>query len=51
MKFMKIISNSTRNGRKHKKAQKDKKASFPKESGDNADLQKPVLNKIMTAHE
>ena len=30
------------------KAQKYKKTSFPKESVENADLYKPVLNKIMT---
>ena len=33
------------------KALKDKKTSFPKESLENADLYKPVLNKIMTTHE
>ena len=38
-------------GRKPKKAQKDKKTSFPKESVENADLYKPILNKLMTAHE
>ena len=35
------------------KAQKDKEErenSFPKVSGENADLYKPVLNKIMTTH-
>ena len=32
------------------KAQKDKKTSFPKESVENVDLYKPVLNKIMTTH-
>ena len=33
------------------KAQKDKKTSFAKESVENSDLYKPVLNKIMTTHE
>ena len=27
------------------------KTSFPKESVENADLYKPILNKIMTTHE
>ena len=31
-------------------AQKDKKASFPKESVENADFYKSVLNNIMTTH-
>ena len=33
------------------KVQKEKKTSFPKESVENADLYKTVLNKIMTTHE
>ena len=33
------------------KLHKDKKTSFLKESGENADLRKAVLNKIMTTHE
>ena len=43
---MKVTSNLTQ-GRKCRKT----KTSFPKESVENADLQKPVLNKIMTTHE
>ena len=35
-----------RNMQKPQKAQNDKKTSFPKESVDNSDLQKPVSNKI-----
>ena len=35
---------------KTQKAQKDKKASFPNESVQNADLHE-LLNKIMTTHE
>ena len=38
-------------GRKYKREQKDKKKLvFQKESVENADLYKSVLNKIMTAH-
>ena len=48
---MKITSNSTQNRQKTQKAQNDKKTSFPKESVENADLHKPVLNKIKTKHE
>ena len=44
-----MIPNSTHN--KHKKAQKDKKTTFPKESVENPDFLKHVLNKIMTRHE
>ena len=50
IKFIKIISNSTYNRQKTQKIRKTKKTSFPKESVENADLYKPVLNKIMTAH-
>ena len=32
------------------RAERQKKASLPKESIENADLYKPVLNKIMTEH-
>ena len=34
-----------------KKRRKTKKASFPKESVENADLNKPVFDKIMIIHE
>ena len=48
---MKIISNSTHNKQKtQKRAERQKKTSFPKESVENADLYKPILNKIMAAH-
>ena len=47
-KFMKIRHIT---GRKHKKAQKDKRTTFPKESVENPDMFKSVLNKIMTVHE
>ena len=43
---MKITSNSTHNRQKRQKAQNDKKTSFLKELVENADLHKPVLNKI-----
>ena len=43
IKFMKAISNLTQC--------KNRRKSFPKESVENADLYKPVLNKIMTTHE
>ena len=33
------------------KSSEKQKTSFPKESVENADLYKPVLNKIMTTHE
>ena len=39
-----------RTERKHKK-RRTTKTSFQKESVENADLHKPVLNKIMTTHE
>ena len=48
---MKITSTSKQNTQKTKKAQNDKKTSFSKESVENADLHKPVLNKIKTTHE
>ena len=44
---MKITSNSVRHNAKRSERQK---TSFPKESLENADLYKPVLNKIMTTH-
>ena len=51
IKFMKIISNSTHNKQKtQKRAERQKRTSFPKESVENADLYKPILNKIMAAH-
>ena len=50
-KFMKITSNSTHNKQKRQKAQNDKKNSFLTELVENADLHKPVLNKIKTANE
>ena len=50
-KFMKNISNSTHNRQKRQKAQNDKKTSFLKELVENADLHKPVLNKIKTTNE
>ena len=48
---MKITSNSTHNGQKRQKAQNNKKNSFLKELVENADLQKPVLNKIKKTNE
>ena len=45
---MKIMSNSTQNKQKIQNAQNDKETSFPKETVENADLHKPVLNKIKT---
>ena len=48
---MKITSNSTHSRQKGQKAQSDKKTSFPNELVENADLHKPVLNKIKTANE
>ena len=48
---MKITSNSTHNKQKRQKAQNDKKNSFLTELVENADLHKPVLNKIKTANE
>ena len=44
---MKITSNLTHNRQKRQKAQ-NKKTSFLKELVENADLHKPVLNKIKT---
>ena len=41
---MKITSNSIWHNSQRQKT------SFPKESGENTDLYKPVLNKIMTTH-
>ena len=49
---MKITSNSTHNRQKRQKAQNDKTlTSFLKELVENADLRKPVLNKIKTTNE
>ena len=48
---MKNISNSTHNRQKRQKVQSDKKTSFLKELVENADLHKPVLNKIKTTNE
>ena len=48
---MKITSNSTHNKQKRPKAQNDKKNSFLTELVENADLHKPVLNKMKTANE
>ena len=45
MKFMKVISNSIQRNAKSARRQK---ASFPKESVENVDLYKPILNKIIT---
>ena len=42
---MKVTSNST----KYKNAERQK-TSFPKESVENADCYKSVLNKIVTTH-
>ena len=42
-------SNSTQK-QKIQKAHKNKKSSFPKELVENADVYKPVLNKIMATH-
>ena len=44
-------SNSAQNRQKAQKGQKNKKTSFPKESVENADFYKPILNKIIIAHE
>ena len=51
-KFTKIISNSSHNRQKtQNKSRKTKKTSFPKKKRvENADLYKPVLNKIVTVH-
>ena len=48
---MKNISNSTHNRQKRQKVQSDKKTSFLKELVENADLHKPVLNKVKTTNE
>ena len=45
IKFMKITSNLH-----NTKSVEPPKTSFPKKSVENADLYKPVLNKIMTTH-
>ena len=50
-KLIKLTLNSTQNSQETQKAQKDQKTSFPKESVENADFYKPILNKIMTMHE
>ena len=39
------------NSKQRKKRRKTKKTSVPKESVENADLCKLVLNKIITSHE
>ena len=44
---MKVTSNLIRHNAKSAERQK---TSFPKESVENADLYKPVLNKIVTTH-
>ena len=44
---MKVTLNSFRHNAKSVEKQK---TSFPKEPVENADLYKPVLNKIMTTH-
>ena len=36
---------------KNKESRKDEKTSFPKEIVENADLYKPILNKVMTTQE
>ena len=48
---MKITSNSTQNRQKRQKVQSDKKTSFLKELVENADLLKPLLNKVKTTNE
>ena len=48
IKFRKATSNSIRH---YSKSAERQKTSFPKESVENADLYKPVFNKIMTIHE
>ena len=48
---MKITSNSTHKMQKRQKAQNHKKKSFLKQLVENADLHKPVLNKIKTTNE
>ena len=45
VKFTKVTSNLTQD-RKCRKT----KTSFPKKLVENADLKKPLLNKIMTTH-
>ena len=47
---MKIASNSTHNRQKTQKNTERQKTTFPKESVENADFFKHILNKIMTRH-
>ena len=47
---MKIHQIPHRTDRKQKK-RRTTKTIFPKETEENADLHKPVLNKVMTKHE
>ena len=49
IKFMRVTSNSTQNRQKTRNARKDQKLVSQKI--ENADLYKPLLNKIMTKHE
>ena len=46
---MKVTLNSIQHNAKS--VEKQKKTSFPKESVENAELYKPVLDKVMTTHE
>ena len=48
---MKITLNSTQKRQKNTKSAGRQKTSFPKEKVENADLYKPVLNKIMATEE
>ena len=48
IEIMKITSN-WKQSRQKKQSTERQKDSFPKELVENADLYKPVLNKIMTA--
>ena len=50
-KYMKITLNSTQKRQKNTKSAGRQKTSFPKEKVENADLYKPVLNKIMSTEE
>ena len=51
MKIMKITSNSIHNRQKRQKAQNDKNNNFLNELVENADIRKPVFNKIKATNE
>ena len=48
IEIMKITSNWKQSRQKKTESTERQKDSFPKESVENTDLYKPVLNKIMT---